>query len=90
MVKHTLRAYQRVLKFDHATDVEEGKIRREMGTYLKETRNADQLAEQLFKDPQDEDLIEAFQSTEHRASKEHRNAKRHKRRLSELQQEGLS
>lgn len=90
MPKHNLRTYKRVHKFEHAVDVERGKIRREINTYLKQSRKADHLIEQLLKNPDDELLIERIASSEHKSSKEHRNARVHKLRLSNLEQQGLT
>jgi hypothetical protein len=59
MPDHTLRAYRRVHTFDHAVDVEQGKIKREISTYVKQSKKADHLTGNLLRDPDDAAETEA-------------------------------
>ncbi|MFZ5822856.1 MAG: hypothetical protein ACOY94_00725 [Bacillota bacterium] len=89
MPKDSLRTYKRIHKFEHATDVERGKIRREISAYRAGSRASERLVERLMQDPDDEALLEQVGASERRASKEHRNARVHKRRLKALEEQGL-
>jgi len=89
MARYRLQTYERIHQFDHATDVERGKISRETGVARKAATKQEALLDRLMRDPSDDLLLEAQAEQAHTSRKEGRNAKGHKRRLNDLESQGL-
>lgn len=86
---YTLRSYRRVHKFEHAADVERGKVSRDTNASIKAAKKRERLSERLLADPLNDELLEQFEEAEHNAERKRRGAKTHKERLKKLEREGL-
>lgn len=84
-LNHELKAYKRIHKFSHPSDVEKGKIGRETSLYIKLKGKSDTICRQLAGRPDvPDDLLDQLGELDTAAGKVRKNAKGHKERLKRL------
>lgn len=85
---YEMKRYKRIHPMEHASDVEQGKIKKETERYLsyeKKAKSRMDLALRQIQSLEDADeLMEAFDDDWEHAEKDRKNAKVHKKRLHRL------
>ncbi|WP_405108630.1 hypothetical protein MHH28_29685 [Paenibacillus sp. FSL K6-1217] len=93
MSDHKLKSYLRVHKYSQPSDIEKGKIKKEINNYLKYTKKSKQLTKNMIRnlnynnnaeDVNDELIDESIIEANLIAESENGNAKTHKNRLKQL------
>ncbi|ETT55665.1 hypothetical protein C162_02802 [Paenibacillus sp. FSL R7-269] len=92
MSDHKLKSYLRIHKYSQPSDIEKGKIKKEINNYLKYTKKSNQLTKKMIRnlnyynteDENDEFIDESITEANLIAESENGNAKTHKNRLKQL------